>query len=42
VGSEMWIRGRVYHPFEAGRRELIHTSMGLTVDRAAMSFGARL
>jgi len=32
----------VYHPFEAGRRELVHTRMGLTIDRAAMSFGAQL
>ena len=32
----------VYHPFEPSGRELIHTRMGLTVDRTAMSFGTQL
>jgi len=32
----------VYHPFNSGHRELIHSRMGLTVDRAAMSFGSQL
>jgi DNA-directed RNA polymerase subunit RPC12/RpoP len=32
----------VYHPFNPGPRELIHSRMGLTVDRAAMSFGSQL
>jgi DNA-directed RNA polymerase subunit RPC12/RpoP len=32
----------VYHPFNLGSRELIHSRLGLTVDRTAMSFGTQL
>ncbi|SEM58104.1 hypothetical protein SAMN04489760_1246 [Syntrophus gentianae] len=32
----------VYHPFSLGPRELVHSRMGLTVDRAAITFGSQL
>jgi len=32
----------VYQPFQLGIRELIHSRMGLTVDRAAIFFGTQL
>ncbi len=32
----------VYHPFSLGPRELVHSRMGLTVDRTAMTFGSQL
>ncbi len=32
----------VFHPFQAGPRELTHSRLGLTVDRTALSFGAQL
>lgn len=32
----------VYHPFHPGSRELVHSRMGLTVDRTAMSYSTQL
>jgi len=32
----------VYHPFRIGRSELLHETLGLTLDRAALSYGSQL